>query len=337
MPAVRHTDREDASRRPRHLVLPCVPAVTPMLPEGIRVGHWTNKDAWTGCTVCLFPEGSVASCEVRGGAAGTIGSDILQPSSAGPGANAVLLTGGSAFGLAAADGVVRWLAERGIGFETPAARVPLVGAAVVYDLGLGDASIRPDANAGYAACEAAVDTVERGSVGAGTGCTVGKLLGAEHWTKGGLGFASSGLAGGGEIAAIAVVNAVGDVLAEDGSVLAGIRQGGTYLPSAQVAAGTAIRRPWREATTLVCVFTDVVLTKTEAWMCARAANAGVARAVSPVWTPFDGDAVFCASTCRVEADPLVVSLTAADVVAAAIRDGLLAATGAPGCPSVSDL
>jgi L-aminopeptidase/D-esterase-like protein len=135
------------------------------------------------------------------------------------------------------------------------------------------------------------------------------------------------------------VNAVGDVLAGDGSVLAGIRQeGGGFLPSSEaVAAGSAIRRPWREATTLVAVLTDVVLTKLDAWMCARAANAGVARAVSPVWTPFDGDTVFCASTGRIEADPLVVSLLAADVVAEAIRDGVQQAIGAPGCPAISEL
>jgi L-aminopeptidase/D-esterase-like protein len=311
--------------------------MTPGLPTGVRVGQWTDRDAWTGCTVCLLPEGSVASCEVRGGAPGTLGSDIMQPSSAGPGANAILLTGGSAFGLAAADGVVRWLAERGIGFQTPVALVPLVAAAVVYDLGLGDADTRPAAESGYAACEAATEQVERGSVGAGTGCTVGKLLGPEYWTKGGLGVASAELPGGGVVSAIAVVNAVGEVLDADGSVLAGIWQDGAYIPSsAAIRSGSELRRPWREATTLVCVLTDVMLTKTEAWMCARAANAGVARAVSPVWTPFDGDTVFCASTGRVEDDVLAVSLTAADVVAESIRDGARTATGAPGCPAASE-
>jgi L-aminopeptidase/D-esterase-like protein len=308
------------------------------LPGGVRVGHWTNLDAWTGCTVCLLPEGSVASCEVRGGAAGTTGSDLLHPSSAGPGANAILLTGGSAFGLAAVDGVVRWLSERGIGFATLAAAVPLVGAAVVYDLGLGDAAVRPDAEAGYAACDAAAERLECGSVGAGTGCTVGKLLGPESWTKGGLGFAAERLASGGTVAAIAVVNAVGDVLARDGSVLAGIRRDGSTLSSVEaVASGLVVRRTWREATTLVCVLTDVVLGKLDCWMCARAANAGVARAVSPVWTPFDGDTVFCAATCEVPADPVAVPLVAAEVAAEAIRHGVLAATGAPGCPAVSEL
>jgi L-aminopeptidase/D-esterase-like protein len=274
---------------------------------------------------------------VRGGAPGTLGTDLLRPGGAGPGANAILLTGGSAFGLAAVDGVVRWLAERGIGFETPVALVPLVGAAVVYDLGLGDASARPRTEAGYAACNAASEQVERGSIGAGTGCTVGKLLGPEYWTKGGFGLASAELPGGALVAAAAVVNAVGDVLAADGSVLAGIRREGGYVPSEDVITeGTPIRRPWRETTTLVCLFTDVVLTKTEAWMCARAANAGVARAVSPVWTPFDGDTVFCASTCRAEGDALTVSLLAASVVAEAIRDGVREASGAPGCPALSD-
>ncbi len=310
--------------------------MTLRLPEGVRVGHWTDRGGWTGCTVCLLPEGSVASCEVRGGAPGTLGTDLLQPAGAGPGPDAILLTGGSAFGLAAVDGVVRWLAERGIGFETPAALVPLVGAAVVYDLGLGDAGARPGADAGYAACAAAGEQVERGSIGAGTGCTVGKLLGPERWTKGGFGLACAELPDGGLVAAVAVVNAVGDVLAANGSVLAGIRQDDGYVSSEDVIAdGTAIRRPWREATTLVCVLTDVALTKTEAWICARAANAGVARAVAPVWTPFDGDTVFCASTCRVEGDALTVALLAAPVVAEAIRDGVREASGAPGCPALS--
>jgi len=312
--------------------------MTSVLPDGVRIGHWTDRDAWTGCTVCLLPERCTASCEVRGGAPGTLGSDILQPAGVAPGANAFLLTGGSAFGLAAAEGIVRWLSERGIGFRTPSAPVPLVGGAVVYDLGLGDAATRPDASCGYAACEAATPEPERGSVGAGTGCTVGKLLGPDHWTKGGFGLASAEVDGGGLVSAVAVVNAVGDVLAADGSVLAGIRQDDGFLPSAQaLAISEGIRRPWGEATTLVAVFTDVVLTKLEAWMCARAANAGVARAVSPVWTPLDGDTVFCASTCRVEGSPLLAALVAAEVVAEAIRDGVRQATGAPGCPAISDL
>ena len=163
--------------------------MTPQLPDGVLVGHWTDREAWTGCTVVLLPDGSVSSCEVRGGAPGTLGTDAISPASAGVGANAILLTGGSAFGLAAADGVVRWLAERGRGHPTPAGPVPVVAGAVVYDLALGSASTWPTAEAGYAACEAATVTPERGSIGAGTGCTVGKLL-RDGRTKGGLGVAS---------------------------------------------------------------------------------------------------------------------------------------------------
>jgi L-aminopeptidase/D-esterase-like protein len=312
--------------------------MTAKLPDGVLVGHWTDRERWTGCTVVLLPEGSTASCEVRGGGPGTIGSDILQPASGGPGAQAILLTGGSAFGLAAADGVVRFLEERGIGFPTRAGRVPLVAGAVVYDLALGDPTGRPTADSAYAACTAATTTPERGSVGAGTGCTVGKLRGPERWTKGGTGVAGTRIDGGAVVAALAVVNSIGEVLAEDGSVLAGVRSDGGYERTADlVRSGERFDRPWREATTLACVLTDARLTKTEAWLVARAANAGVARAVSPTWTPFDGDTVFCAATNAFEEDALAVAVLAAEVTAAAIRDAVRQATGAPGCPAASEL
>ena len=310
--------------------------MTARLPEGVLIGHWTDREAWTGCTVVLLPEGSVASCEVRGGAPGTLGTDALSPASAGVGANAILLTGGSAFGLGAADGVVRWLAERGRGYELPAGPVPIVAGAVVYDLALGSASAWPSADAGYAACEAATATPERGSVGAGTGCTVGKLL-REGRTKGGLGVASLEVGGGAVLAAVAVVNAVGEVLDGDGTVLAGSWRDGGYVRSSEVLREQGLRgRSGREATTLICVLTDARLTKTEAWLCARAAGAGMARAVTPVWTPFDGDTMFCAATNTVDADPAVVSALAADVTADAIRDAVRQATGAPECPAASE-
>jgi L-aminopeptidase/D-esterase-like protein len=310
--------------------------MTPRLPKGVRIGHWTDREAWTGCTVLLLPDGSVASCEVRGGAPGTLGTDALSPASAGFGANAILLTGGSAFGLGSADGVVRWLAERGCGYELPAGTVPIVAGAVVYDLSLGSASAWPDADAGYAACDAASATPGRGSVGAGTGCTVGKLL-REGRTKGGFGAACLELDGGCIVAAVATVNAVGEVVDDDGTVLAGIWRDGGYVRSSEVLREHGLQgRSGREATTLVCVLTDARLTKTEAWLCARGANAGVARAVTPVWTPFDGDTMFCAATNAVDADPAVVSALAADVAAEAIRDAVCQATGAPGCPAASE-
>src|SRR4051794_25524296 len=192
-----------------------------MLPDGFSVGHWTDRERWTGCTVILPPEGCVAAAEVRGGGPGTREFDLLTPAANAPGVQALLLTGGSAFGLGAADGVVAWLTERGIGYETPAGLVPLVAGAVVFDLPLV-ARAWPDAAAGRAACEAARGgDVERGSVGAGTGCTVGKVLGWEHWTKGGLGVATLDCDGA-TLTAVAVVNAAGEVVGGDGAVLAGV-------------------------------------------------------------------------------------------------------------------
>lgn len=311
--------------------------MTPRLPAGVLVGHWTDRDAWTGCTVVLLPEGSVASCEVRGGGPGTIGTDVLQPASGGPGANAILLTGGSAFGLSAAEGVVRYLEEHGVGVATRVKLVPLVAGAVVYDLALGDVHARPTAASAYAACEAATAEPERGSVGAGTGCSVGKIRGMAQATKGGLGIASTQTVGGLTVAAVAVVNAVGEVVDERGDVLAGVRGANGFERTADLLrAGASFDRPWQEATTLVCVLTDAQLTKTQAWLCARAANAGVARAVVPVWTPFDGDAVFCAATGGREADVVVVAALAAEVTAEAVRDGVRQATGAPGCPAAPE-
>jgi L-aminopeptidase/D-esterase-like protein len=310
--------------------------MTPQLPAGVLVGHWTDRDAWTGCTVILLPDGNVASCEVRGGAPGTRETDGMSLASPDPAADAILLTGGSSFGLAAADGVVRWLAERGRGHQMPAGPVPVVPGAVVYDLRLGSASTWPTADAGYAACESAVDAPERGSVGAGTGCTVGKLM-RDGWTKGGLGLASMPLPGGGVVAAIAADNAVGEVLEEDGSVLAGIWKDDGYVRAADVLRERGwSARSGREATTLVCALTDARLTKSEVWLCARAANAGMARSVRPVWTPFDGDTVFCVATNERDEDPGIVAALAAEVVAEAIRDGVRQATGAPGCPAASE-
>jgi L-aminopeptidase/D-esterase-like protein len=309
-----------------------------VLPGLFRVGHWTDREGWTGCTVVLAPEGCVGSCEVRGGGPGTRETDLLSPAAAVPGPQALLLTGGSAFGLATADGVVSWHEQRELGFPTRVKNVPLVPAAVVYDLALGDPDARPDAAAGYAACEAAApDAPERGSVGVGTGCSVGKFLGMEHATKGGLGYAAAEIHGGASIAALAAVNALGEVVAEDGTVLGGIWENGRYVRSSDLLRERgAPQRPARESTTLVCILTDARLAKTEAWFVARSASSGVARAVAPVATPYDGDVSFCLAAGTEGADPLVVAVVAADVTAAAIRDAVRQATGAPGCPAASD-
>lgn len=306
------------------------------LPAGVTVGHWTDSEALTGCTVILAPEGTVAAGEVRGGGPGTRESELMSPAANAPGVQAVCFAGRSAFGLAAADGVVHWLEERGIGYPTPMGLIPLVAGAIVYDLTLGDPEVRPGAEAGYAACQAATAAPERGTVGAGTGASVGKLLGPAGFTKGGVGLASQ-TAAGATVAALAVANSVGEVLAEDGSALAGAwRDGGYVRPAELVKEGISPPPTARESTTLVCLMTDARLTKREAWLVARAATSGVGRAVHPSATAWDGDLVYCLATGEVEAEPFAISMLAADMTAAAIRDAVRSATGVPGCPAAAE-
>lgn len=222
------------------------------------------------------------------------------------------------------------------GYETPAAIVPLAAGAIVYDLALGDSHARPGPDAGYAACEAADRLPARGSVGAGMGCTVGKALGPAGWTKGGIGLAGDTV-GDATVCALSVVNAIGEVVAEDGSVLAGPWQDGSYRRTIDlVKEGISPLPAARESTTLVCIMTDARLTKTQAWLVARAAGAGVARAVQPSATAWDGDLVYCLASGSAEADPFAISVLAAEVTAAAIRDGVLQARGTPDCPSSAE-
>ena len=306
------------------------------LPEGVRVGHWTDREGWTGATAILGPEGCVSAGEIRGGGPGTREFDLLSPATSTPGAQAIVFAGGSAFGLAAAEGAVAWMRDNGLGFRAPNATIPLVAGAVVYDLLLGDPNAHPGAAAGYAACEAASATPERGSVGAGTGATAGKLLGDGHWTKSGFGAASEH-AGDALVAALAVANPIGDVIGPDGRVAAGVWRDGGWVPTADlVRAGTGFGGADREATTLVCIVTDARLSKTEAWKIARAGTAGLARAISPCATALDGDLVTCLGTGRVPADPFALEVVAAEVVAAAIRDAAAQATAAPGCPTAAE-
>ncbi|MGH2955163.1 MAG: P1 family peptidase, partial [Solirubrobacterales bacterium] len=302
-------------------------------PAGFAVGHWSNPDGVTGCTVVLAPPGSQGGVDVRGGGPGTRETDVIGPLAGTAEVSAVLLTGGSAFGLAAADGVVRWLEERGRGYRTPGGLVPIVPAAVLYDLVEGNPAARPDAASGYAACEAASGGVpERGRVGAGTGAAVGKILGRERAVPTGVGYAAARSGRGDTVAAIAVVNAFGDVIGDDGSVLAAARgdDGGLVSTAATVAAmegppdWTVIEE---RNTTLVCVLTDATLDKPGCTRVARMASGGVARAVDPVFSSVDGDVAFClASGERAEAPDrfgaLAVGTIAATVTAAAIRDAV---------------
>jgi L-aminopeptidase/D-esterase-like protein len=306
------------------------------LPEGFLVGHWTDAGARTGCTVVIAPPATRGGVDVRGGGTGTRELEGLSPLANAEGPTAVLLTGGSAFGLAAADGVARWLEERGLGRPTPVGVVPLVPAAVVFDLAEGVSGTRPGPDEGYAACETAAGGVpERGRVGAGCGAAVGKLFGRDRATRGGVGYASTVLAGGETIAAIAVANAFGDVIAEDGGLLgAPQNERGELLRSAQLIPQMPqlplSARP-AQNTTLACVCTDASLDKRGCAILARSAGAGIARAVNPAFTPLDGDVIFCLASGPEPTSPpglaaswalTVLGTVAATVTAKAIRDAV---------------
>jgi L-aminopeptidase/D-esterase-like protein len=270
---------------------------------GIKVGHWTDPVGLTGCTVVLCPPGTIGSGEVRGGAPGTRETDLLRPGMLVHEVNAVLVTGGSAFGLAAADGVMRWLEERGVGFDTQVAKVPIVPAAVLFDLGVGDPLARPGPEAGYASCEAASEEVPEGKVGAGTGATV-----AGRTAEGGLGTAAvsnDGLT----VGALAAVNAYGEIVDDEGTVIAGAPSG--HEPEQPTLGLTN--------TTIVVVATDARLTRERAHLLAIAAHDGLARAVRPAHTMWDGDTVFTLATGTTEAEQSVLERMAEEAVADAIR------------------
>ena len=252
---------------------------------GIRVGHDTNLEAGTGCTVILCDTPATGGVDVRGGAPATRETDLLRPMNLVEGVNAILLTGGSAFGLDAASGVMRYLEERGLGYDTGVARVPLVPAAAIFDLAFGSATIRPDAAAGYRACEqASSDVIAQGTVGAGTGATVGKMAGPAFMMKGGLGSASMQLSDGSIVGAIVVVNALGDIVdPQTQQIVAGARNPG--------GSGFLATNPFGN-TTIAVVATSAALTREQANKMAQMAHNGLAQAIRPAHTMFDGDTVF---------------------------------------------
>jgi L-aminopeptidase/D-esterase-like protein len=300
------------------------------LPEGFSVGHWSDLEALTGCTVVIPPPGTRGGVWVQGGGPGTRETDTLNPLSRSEEASAILLTGGSGFGLAAADGVVRWLEQHDMGYWTPAGLVPLVPTAVIYDLAAGDPKVRPGPEEGYAACEAATGGVpERGAAGVGCGATVAKVLGRERGSAGGFGYAAVKTGAGETVAAVSAVNGVGDIIAEDGSVLVGPRSDdGTVERGAErlveMKEPPQIKPP-EGNTTLVCICTDAALSKRQCGMVARAATAGIARAVDPTFTPVDGDVAFALASGSGELRPygeLQIGAAAATVTAAAVRDAV---------------
>ncbi|MCK9520292.1 MAG: P1 family peptidase [Dehalococcoidia bacterium] len=310
--------------------------------KGIRVGHWSDRRAATGCTVVLCEESALAAVDVRGGAPGTRETDTLNGANVVRKAHAILLTGGSAFGLGAAQGVMRRLVERDIGFPTTGGKVPIVPAAVLFDLAVGKKGAFPGEAEGYAAAKRAKGgTVAQGSAGAGTGATVAKLLGAERCMKGGIGTASVTGPRGLMVGALAVTNAVGAIFDPDtGKMIAGPRgdEPGVFVPLSEAIhlhserADTLI-----ENTTLVVVATNATLEHGQLQRLAYQGHDGMARALVPAHTHGDGDIVFAVSMAQVEAqegDPLALGLMTVRAVERAIVKSVQAATSVAGVPAL---
>lgn len=307
--------------------------------DGISVGHFTDHDGLTGCTVVLAPAGATASVDIRGGAPGTLETALLSPYSSVCELHGILLTGGSARGLGAAAGVSSFLQQGGHGYLTRFARIPLVSAAVIYDLGVGSADAFPRPEDAHSAATSAGRSVEEGSVGAGTGATVGKLLGPEGMMKGGIALSTVSVGGGVSVSALTVVNALGDVLDESGCILAGARSGGAFIDGkdALLKMTEAPSFGHTENTTLAVVFTDARLDKLQCAIVARMSHAGLARAIDPVHTPVDGDCVFVLATGVKAGNAFQVGAAAAEAVAMSIRRAVRLAEGLGGVPSVTDV
>jgi L-aminopeptidase/D-esterase-like protein len=309
--------------------------------SGIKVGHYTDKKAVTGCTVVLCEGGAVAGVDVSGSSPGTRETDLLRPGNLVEKVQAIVLSGGSAFGLDAAAGVMKYLEERGFGYETSAGKVPIVPAAIIFDLNIGDSGIRPGANEGYQACLAATDgKVTEGCVGAGTGATVGKILGVERAVKSGLGTASQKIAGDVVVAALVVVNAVGDVMEPGtGKILAGPRKpdGSGFLSTSKLLKGEFKEAVPPLNTVIGVVATDAKISKTEANKLARVAQVGIARTIDPCHTMYDGDALFTLSLGEKQADLSALGAAAAEVVAEAIVRAIQKAKTLAGVPAAKDV
>ncbi len=311
---------------------------------GIKVGHYTDREAATGCTVILCEMGAVAGADVRGSATGTRETELLRPMNLVEKVHAILLSGGSAFGLNAAGGVMQYLEERGFGYDTFVAKVPIVPAAIIYDLSVGNPKVRPGIEEGYKACLAATDNqVAEGCVGAGTGATVGKVLGIERATKSGLGTASLRISGDIIVAALVVVNAVGDVIdPKTGELLAGPRDGENkgFLRSVELLTGGTYsyrRNLLPDNTTLGVVATNACLTKEQVNKLAQMAQDGIARAINPSHTMHDGDVIFALSLGDKVSDMTILGSVAAEVVSNAIIRAIQQAETLAGIPAARDV
>ena len=312
---------------------------------GVEVGHFTDSRRPTGCTAILFRRGAVAGVDVRGAAPGTRETDLLNPLNTVQQIHAIMLSGGSAYGLDTASGAMRYLEEQGIGFHIGKQVVPIVPAAILFDLGVGDGHIRPDAAAGYAACKAATGgPIGEGSVGAGAGATIGKLFGPRSMMKSGIGTASTVVGKSGiVVAALVAVNAVGDVIdPSSGRIVAGARKldGSGFI-------GSMSR--WREGhvgeaeagrnTTIGVVVTNAVFDKAQMTKIAQMAHDGLARSINPVHTTMDGDTLFAATTGAVKLpmDHGLIGAVAAEVMSEAVVRAVKQATSVLGIPAWRDL
>jgi len=311
---------------------------------GLKVGHHTLDARPTGCTVVLAEGGAVAGVDVRGSAPGTRETDLLNPINLVDQVHAIVLAGGSAFGLDAASGVMRFLEERKIGFPTSYGVVPIVPAAILFDLGVGDPKVRPGPGCGAAAAAtASTGPVDEGNVGAGAGATIGKMMGMERAMKGGIGTAAITLPDGLVVAALVAVNAYGDVIdPATGRVVAGVRTAdGRGLADARVLlrTGDGGKRPIGESSTIGVVATNAKLTKTQATKVAQMAHDGLARSITPVHSLADGDTLFALATGTLDGEANVsrIGALAAEAVADAVLRAVRAAKGLPGLPAARDL
>jgi len=314
--------------------------------DGVKVGHFTDSRRPTGCTVLLFEKGATAGVDVRGSAPGTRETDLLNPINTVQQVQAILLAGGSAFGLDAATGVVRYLDEHHLGYAVGNVVVPIVPAAILYDLGVGGApKIRPTAESGYQACQQATSgPVVEGNVGAGAGATIGKMFGMKQAMKSGLGTASIRVGNTGiVVGAIVAVNAAGDVVdPKTGHIIAGARKpvGSGFMDSmARIREGYSVRADAATNTTIGVVATNVALDKVQATKVAQMAHDGLARTINPVHTPSDGDTIFAVATgaFATRANYGAIGALAADVMAQAVLRAVMSARGLPGLPSYRDL
>jgi L-aminopeptidase/D-esterase-like protein len=320
--------------------------------RGIEVGHAQNKEALTGCTVIICRRGAVAGVDVRGGAPGTRETDLLDPVNLVEKVHAVVLAGGSAYGLDAASGVMRYLEEKKIGFNTGAAKVPIVPSAILYDLNLGRADVRPDPAMGYrAAASASSAPSAEGNVGAGTGASVGKMFGLQLAMKSGLGTASMDIGGGVVVGALVALNAWGDVIdPQTNQIIAGLRSGkvgplrvgrNAYFADTLSMLKSPIGRgilgiASRANTVIGVVATNARLTKAQATKVAQMAQDGVARTIRPAHTMLDGDVIFALSTGARKGDVSTVGAFAAELMAEAILRAARMAAPAGGLPGLKE-